>query len=42
VASGTEGPNTNNFTAVLTYQLADSWKFIANTCPLTITYTVSP
>jgi hypothetical protein len=42
VASGKEGPGTNKFTAVLTYNFADSWKYVANTCPLTITYTVSP
>jgi len=42
VASGNEGSaSTHTFTVVLTYQLTDSWAFIANpNCPLTVTYTV--
>jgi hypothetical protein len=42
VASGNEGNSTShNYTVVLSYQLADSWRYIANTCPLNITYTVN-
>jgi hypothetical protein len=44
VASGNEGASLlipSNFTVVLNYQFTDSWEFIANTCPLTITYTVN-
>jgi hypothetical protein len=42
VASGNEGNSSlHNYTVVLSYQLADSWRYIANTCPLTVTYTVS-
>jgi len=41
VASGDEGNATaHTFTVVLNYQFTDSWEFIANTCPLSITYTV--
>ena len=29
------------FTIILNYRLADSWAFVANTCPLTLTYTVT-
>jgi hypothetical protein len=42
VASGTEGAGSNSYSVVLTYQFGDSWKYIADTCPLTITYTASP
>ena len=42
VASGDEGnASSHNYTVVLSYQLADSWRYIANTCPLTVTYTVN-
>jgi len=43
VASGNEGnANTHTFTVVLSYQLTDSWGYVANTnCPLTVTYTVN-
>jgi hypothetical protein len=42
VASGNEGNSgSHNYTVVMNYQLADSWRYIANTCPLTITYTVN-
>jgi hypothetical protein len=42
VASGNEGNgSSHNYTVVLSYQLADSWRYIANTCPLTVTYTVN-
>jgi hypothetical protein len=42
VASGNEG-NTgmHTYNVVLTYQLKDSWRYIANTCPLDLTYTVN-
>ena len=42
LASGDEGGSgSKTFTIVLNYQLTDSWEFIANTCPLTVTYTVN-
>ena len=42
VAYGNEGGSgTKTYSIVLTYQFADSWTFIPNTCPLTITYTVN-
>lgn len=42
VASGREGNAASSpFTVVLNYQFTDSWQYIANTCPLTITYTVN-
>ncbi|HXX22380.1 MAG TPA: hypothetical protein VEO19_04445 [Terriglobia bacterium] len=42
VASGNEGNSSSHtFTVVLNYQITDSWEYIANTCPLTITYTVN-
>jgi len=42
VASGNEGnAGVHNYTVVLSYQLADSWRYIANTCPLTVSYTVN-
>jgi hypothetical protein len=42
VASGNEGnTNSHTYSVVLNYQFTDSWKYIANTCPLTITYTVN-
>lgn len=41
VASGNEGnASDHNFTVVLSYQLIDSWRYIANTCPLNVSYTV--
>ena len=41
VASGNEGnASGHNFTVVLSYQLIDSWRYIANTCPLNVSYTV--
>ena len=42
VASGNEGDaGTKTYNIVLTYQFADSWEYIPNTCPITITYTVN-
>jgi len=41
VASGSEGFGSSSFTVVLNYEFADSWEYIANTCPLIITYTVN-
>jgi hypothetical protein len=47
VASGYEGNagptvgGSSAFSVVLNYQFTDSWQYIANTCPLTITYTVN-
>lgn len=42
VASGHEGnANSSTFTVVLNYRFTDSWEYIANTCPLTITYTAN-
>ena len=41
VASGNEGnASSHHFTVVLSYQLIDSWRYIANTCPLNVSYTV--
>lgn len=41
VANGNEGgATTHSFTVVLSFQLADSWRYIANECPLNIVYTV--
>jgi hypothetical protein len=45
VASGTYpgslfGTNTN-YTVVLNYRFTDSWKYVAGSCPLTVTYTVN-
>ena len=41
VASGNEGnASLHNYTVVLGYQLADSWRYIANTCPVNVSYTV--
>jgi hypothetical protein len=41
VASGKEPNNgtTHTYTITLSYELADSWKYIPNTCPVTVTYT---
>ena len=42
VAGGSEPQSqTANYTVTLYYQLADSWKYIPNTCPLNITYTIN-
>ena len=42
VASGNEGnASAHNYTVVLSYQLTDSWRYIANTCPLTVSYTLN-
>jgi hypothetical protein len=42
VASGNEGnASSHNYTVVLGYELADSWRYIPNTCPLNVTYTVT-
>jgi hypothetical protein len=42
VASGNEGnASSHSYTVVLSYELADSWRYIANTCPLTVIYTVN-
>ena len=42
VASGNEGnSNSHTYTVVLNYRITDSWGYIPNTCPLTITYTVN-
>lgn len=41
VASGNEGnASSHNYTVVLSYQLTDSWRYIANTCPISVSYTV--
>lgn len=41
VASGNEGnSSSHNYTVVLSYQLTDSWRYIANTCPISVSYTV--
>jgi hypothetical protein len=41
VASGNEGnASQHNYNAVLSYQLTDSWRYIANTCPLNVSYTL--
>ena len=41
VASGNEGnASERNYTVVLSYQLTDSWRYTANTCPLNVSYTV--
>ena len=41
VASGNEGnANAHYYTAVLSYQLTDSWRYIANTCPLNVSYSL--
>jgi hypothetical protein len=41
MASGNEGSASgHNFTVVLSYELIDSWRYIANTCPLNVSYTV--
>jgi len=39
VAGGKEGTKTDNFTISISFTLADSWQFIPNLCPLTLTYT---
>lgn len=42
IASGNEGnTSTNNYTVVLSYELADSWRYIADECPLNVVYTVT-
>lgn len=42
VAGGGEPQSqASNFNITLNYQLADSWKYIPNTCPLSITYTIN-
>ncbi len=41
LASGNEGnSSSHSYTVVLSYQLTDSWRYIANTCPLNVSYTV--
>jgi hypothetical protein len=41
VASGDMGnANSHDYTVVLSYQLSDSWRYIAKSCPLNVTYTV--
>jgi hypothetical protein len=41
VASGNEGSaSSHNYTVVLSYQLTDSWRYIANSCPLNVSYSV--
>ncbi len=41
MASGNEGnASSHNYTVVLSYQLTDSWRYRADTCPLNISYTV--
>jgi hypothetical protein len=41
VASGKQGNQTPIVTVTLNYQIADSWKYVANICPLTVTYTAA-
>lgn len=41
VASGNEGnSSTQGYTVVLSFELADSWRYIADECPLNVVYTV--
>lgn len=41
MASGNEGnASSHDYTVVLNYQLADSWRYRANVCPLNVSYTV--
>jgi hypothetical protein len=41
LASGNEGSaSTHTYTVVLSYQVTDSWRYIANSCPLNVSYTV--
>jgi hypothetical protein len=41
VASGNEGnSSSHSYMVQLSYQLTDSWRYIANTCPLNVSYTV--
>ena len=42
VAGGNDGGDTaHTYSVVLSYTFADSWRYIANTCPLNLTYTVN-
>jgi hypothetical protein len=43
IASGFEPSSGSGigYTMTVTYQLADSWQYVAQTCPLTVTYTVT-
>lgn len=42
VASGSEPQSQSaDYSVTLSYQLADSWQYIPNICPLNITYTVN-
>jgi hypothetical protein len=41
LASGNEGnASSHAYTVLLTYQVTDSWRYIANTCPISVSYTV--
>jgi hypothetical protein len=41
VASGNEGnASLHSYTVTLSYQLTDSWRYIANTCPINVSYSV--
>ena len=39
-STGNNGGQVDNFTVTLNYQLADSWRFLPNICPLSLTYTL--
>jgi hypothetical protein len=39
VAGGKEGTKTDAFSISISFSLADSWQYIPNLCPLTLTYT---
>jgi hypothetical protein len=42
VARGNTGDaGSHNYSVMLSYELADSWRYIPKTCPLTVTYTVN-
>lgn len=42
VAGGAEGDNTNTYTVYLTFTLAESWRYVANSsCTLSLTYSVN-
>lgn len=43
VAGGAEGDGTQSYTVLISYTLAESWRYIAanSSCTLTITYTVN-
>ena len=40
-STGNAGNQTDTFTVTLNYRLADSWRFLPNMCPLSLTYTLT-